>query len=184
MSADLMRRSSCSRADATRLTDGWNSDTGRERVPTRAERVSWYRHPPHLPQSCYSQQITISHSVRWSGAGGGWGCSDTGRERVPTRAEARAAKYFELQEAIRCGKRVSRGFGDRATSRTCTQFRMRMITSVPPTHPTSPFHSSRRPALLHGNTAAPISQCRAGGARFMAIMAWRGGTRVLNIARA
>ena len=62
-------------------------------------------------------------------------------DRVPTRAKERAAQDFELQETMRCVRRVSRGFGDCATSRTRTQFRKRIILSVPPTHPTSPFHS-------------------------------------------
>ena len=93
-------------------------------------------------------------------------------DRVPTRAKERAAQDFELRETMRCVRRVSRGFGDCATSRTRTQFRKRIILSVPPTHPTSPFHSlavrccmaSERSCSLGPPPAPPPppSQCWAG----------------------
>ena len=55
-------------------------------------------------------------------------------DRVPTRAKERAAQDFELQETMRCVRRVSRGFGDCATSRTRTQFRKRHICPAHPPH--------------------------------------------------
>ena len=100
-----------------------------------------------------------------AGADGGWN-SDTGREFRHGQKCAQPSISTARDYAI------SRGFGDCATSRTRTQFRKRIILSVPPTHPTSPFHSlavrccmaSERSCSLGPppTPPPPPSQCWAG----------------------
>ena len=147
MSIDIRSISDRYRATTLDLHVGQKLDPG----PLKSNKLfrallAWSSRPPGRGRlRCIAHTAGARAAAASAGAGTTTVGTPTGHGAGMFRNRKKCAQPSisnQLQETIRCGKRVSRGFGDCATRRTCTQYRMRITTSVPPTHPTSPFHSS------------------------------------------
>ena len=147
-------------------------------------QLAWSSRPPvggrlHVA-ACERYCSNTSRHVRWSGTGGGWGCSDTGRGESSDTGRSARSKDFELQGKMRCVGMVSRIVPRHGLLRNFENELPQL--SRPPTPPPPSTHSSCAVAW-HRNGAAQWgrhpphhhrpSQCRA-GPEALHRMGWHG----------